>query len=245
MTILTVAIAAGLIGVLGVVGIVVAAQHTTSAERTIDEMPVAAGEKVTVAIAAANYGLGGTVTETLPDGFSYVRLSSSLDTDDSQVRISGQEVTFVLIGRDVSFTYEVTTSDTEPPPYTFSGQLSGVDGPAPVTGDDTVTLTGDDTVPVDEATPEPGVASAMRTIQDKAVAAGETVTVAIAAANYGLGGTVTETLPDGFRYVPLSSSLDTDDTQVKDNGQEVTFVLIGRDVSFTYEVTTSDTEPPP
>ena len=72
LTILTVAIAAGLIGVLGVVGIVVAAQHTTSAERTIDEMPVAAGEKVTVAIAAANYGLGGTVTETLPDGFRYV-----------------------------------------------------------------------------------------------------------------------------------------------------------------------------
>ena len=130
LTILTVAIAAGLIGVLGVVGIVVAAQHTTSAERTIDEMPVAAGEKVTVAIAAANYGLGGTVTETLPDGFRYVPLSSSLDTDDTQVKDNGQEVTFVLIGRDESFTYEVTTSDTEPPPYTFSGQLSGVDGSA-------------------------------------------------------------------------------------------------------------------
>ena len=198
LTILTVAIAAGLIGVLGVVGIVVAAQHTPSAERTIDEMTVAAGETVTVAIAAANYGLGGTVTETLPDGFSYVRLSSSLDTDDSQVRISGQEVTFVLIGREESFTYEVTTSDTEPPPYTFSGQLSGVDGSAPVTGDDTVTLTGDGTVPVDEATPEPGVASAERTIDEMMVAAGEKVTVAIAAANYGLGGTVTETLPDGF-----------------------------------------------
>jgi uncharacterized repeat protein (TIGR01451 family) len=51
---------------------------------------VAAGETVTVAIltvtitaanyglAAANYGLGGTVTETLPDGFSYVPLSSNL-----------------------------------------------------------------------------------------------------------------------------------------------------------------------
>ena len=243
LTILTVAIAAGLIGALGL-GIV-AAQQSPSAERTIDEMPVAAGETVTVAIAAANYGLGGTVTETLPGGFSYVPLSSSLDTDDSQVRISGQDVTFVLIGGNVSFTYEVTTSDTEPPPYTFSGQLNGVDGPAPVTGNDTVTLTGDDTVPVEEVAPEPGAASAMRTIQDKAVAAGETVTVAIAAANYGLGGTVTETLPGGFSYVPLSSSLDTDDSQVRISGQEVTFVLIGGDVSFTYEVTTSDTEPPP
>ena len=238
LTILTVAITAGLIGVLGV-GILAA--QTTSAERTIDEMMVAAGEKVTVAIAAANYGLGGTVTETLPGGFTYVPLSSSLDTDDSQVRISGQEVTFVLIGGDVSFTYEVTTSDTEPPPYTFSGQLSGVDGSALVTGHDTVTLTGDGTVPVDEVTPEPGDASALRTIQDKAVAAGEKVTVTIDAANYGLGGTVTETLPGGFTYVPLSSSLDTDDIQVKISGQDVTFVLIGGDVSFTYEVTASTT----
>ena len=237
LTILTVSIAAVLIGVLGLVGIV-AAQQPPSAERTIDDMTVAAGEKVTVTITAANYGLGGTVTETLPGGFTYVPLSSSLETDDSQVRISGQEVTFVLIGGDVSFTYEVMASDTEPPPYTFSGQLSGVDGSAPVTGDDTVTVEA-------AAAPEPGAASAERTIDDMTVAAGEKVTVTITAANYGLGGTVTETLPGGFTYVPLSSSLETDDSQVRISGQEVTFVLIGGDVSFTYEVMASDTEPPP
>ena len=109
LTILTVAIAAGLIGVLGLA--IVAAQQTTSAERSLDMTTVAPEGQLTVTITAANYGLGGTVTETLPDGFSYVPLSSNLDTDDSQVRISGQEVTFVLIGGDVSFTYEVTASD--------------------------------------------------------------------------------------------------------------------------------------
>ena len=230
LTILTVAIAAGLIGVLGLV--LVAAQQTTSAERSVDMTTVAPEGQLTVTITAANYGLGGTVTETLPDGFSYVPLSSNLDTDDTQVRISGQEVTFVLIGGDVSFTYEVTASATAGS-YSFSGQLSGVDGSAAVTGPDTVT--------VEEAAPEPGAASAERSLDMTTVAPEGQLTVTITAANYGLGGTVTETLPDGFSYVPLSSNLDTDDTQVRISGQEVTFVLIGGDVSFTYEVTASAT----
>jgi hypothetical protein len=189
--------------------------------------------------------LGGTVTETLPDEFSYVPLSSSLDDDDSQVIINGREVQFVLIGEDVSFTYEVTASPT-PGPYTFEeGQLNGVDGNAPVTGDDMVTVG----------------ATATRSLDRTTVAPRGLLTVTITAANYGLGGTVTETLPNGFRYVPLSSSLETDDSQVRVtetlpdefsyvplssslddddsqviiNGREVQFVLIGEDVSFTYE----------
>ena len=176
-------------------------------------------------ITAANYGLGGTVTETLPDGFSYVPLSSSLDTDDSQVRDNGQEVTFVLIGEDVEFTYEVTASTTAGS-YSFSGQLDGVDGSAPVRGDDSSVTVG---------------ASATRSFNRTTVAPNGGLTVTITAANYGLGGTVTETLPDGFSYVPLSSNLDTDDSQVRISGQEVTFVLIGRDESFTYKVTASPT----
>ena len=169
---------------------------------------VAPEGQLTVTIAAANYGLGGTVTETLPDGFSYVPLSSSLDTDDSQVRISGQEVIFVLIGGNVSLTYEVTASTTAGP-YSFSGQLSGVDGSAAVTGEDTVTVE-------EAAAPAPGAASAMRSFDTTTVAPEGQLTVTITAASYGLGGTVTETLPDGFSYVPLSSSLDTDDSQVRD-----------------------------
>ena len=111
--------------------------------------------------------------------------------------------------------------------------MSGVDGPAPVTGDDTVTVE-------EAATPEPGAASAMRSFDTTTVAPEGQLTVTITAANYGLGGTVTETL-DEFRYVPLSSSLDTDDSQVMDNGEEVTFVLIGENVEFTYKVTASTT----
>ena len=257
LTILTVSIAAGLIAVLGL-GIV-AAQELPSAERTIDEMTVAAGETVTVTITAANYGLGGTVTETLPDGFSYVRLSSSLDTDDSQVRISGdgKEVTFVLIGRNIEFTYKVTASTTAPL-NRFSGELNSIEGSAPVTGEDTVTgeevatpepvATEDPATPEpvateEAATPEPGAATATRSFDTTMVAPEGELTVTITAANYGLGGTVTEML-DEFRYVRLSSSLDTDDSQVMDNGEEVTFVLIGRNIEFTYKVTASTTAGP-
>ena len=114
--------------------------------------------------------LGGTVIETLPDGFSYVPLSSNLETDDSQVRISGQEVTFVLIGGDESFTYEVTASTTAGS-YSFSGQLSGLDGSAAVRGDSSVTVG----------------ATATRTFNRTTVAPGNQVTVTITAANYGSG----------------------------------------------------------
>ena len=136
-------------------------------------------------ITAANYGLGGTVTETLPDGFSYVPLSSNLDTDDSQVKINGQEVTFVLIGGDVSFTYEVTASTTAGS-YNFSGQLNGVAGSAGVRGDSSVTVG----------------ATATRTFDRTTVAPGNQLTVTITAANYGLGGTVTETLPGWVHLRP-------------------------------------------
>ena len=50
-------------------------------------------------------------------------------------------------------------------------------------------------------------------------------------------GTVTETLPAGFDYA--SSSLN--DAQVSENGQVVTFTLLG-EASFTYNVTAPDTE---
>ena len=43
-----------------------------SATRTIDPASVAAGGEVTVMIEADDLGFAGTVTETLPAGFSYV-----------------------------------------------------------------------------------------------------------------------------------------------------------------------------
>ena len=80
--------------------------------------------------------------------------------------------------------------------------------------------------------------SATRSFDPTTVAPGGTVTVTIAAANYGQLGGVTETLPAGFPYV--ESSLDA--SQVAPS-----FLVIGSgsrykgDTSFTYTVTASDT----
>ena len=78
----------------------------------------------------------------------------------------------------------------------------------------------------------PFCVTATRSFSPAPVAPGGTVTVTIAATNYGGFGAVTETLPVGFTY--LSSSLPGD--QVNATGQEVGFTLQGN-TSFTYTAT--------
>ena len=91
---------------------------------------------MTVTINAANYGPSGSVTERLPQGFSYV--SSSLDSE--RVDVDPQQVIFTLQG-EASFTYTVTASD-KAGPYTFSGTLRDSKGnDHAVGGDSTVTVT--------------------------------------------------------------------------------------------------------
>ncbi len=80
-------------------------------------------------------------------------------------------------------------------------------------------------------------ASASRSFEPATVVPGGTVTVTIAAADYGSVGGVTETLPAGFTYV----SQDGADRAVQ-TGQEVRFTLQGADKSFSYVVTASSTE---
>ena len=182
---------------------------------------VPGGELVVTAAAAAGYGASGLVKETLPPGFSYV--SSSLP--DGAVTVEGREVSFVLFG-ETDFTYTVTASSTAGS-YSFSGILTNSNGEeVPVGGASRITV---------EAAP-PGV-SASRSFSPASVAPGGEVVVTINAANYGVGGAVTETLPEGFTYV--SSSLP--DSQVSVTGQQVRFTLQG-DTSFTYTVTAPSVE---
>lgn len=96
-----------------------AAQANPSATRTLSATEVAPGGALTVTIALSDLtGNLGTVTETLPSGFTYV--SSSLSA--AQVSQSGQDVTFTLLGQ-ASFTYNVTASSTEGS-YNISGELA-------------------------------------------------------------------------------------------------------------------------
>ena len=212
--VIIVAAAAGLLAMLPV-----AAQQGATAERSFDPTTVAPGGSVTVTIAAADYGQAGGVTETLPDGFTYV--SSSLA--DSQVKeLSGNQVRFTLQG-EASFTYNVTASSTAGP-HTFSGKLRDFDK-----NDHTV---GGATMVTVESPPD---ASARRSFDPTTVAPGGSVMVTIDVANYGSGGGVTETLPPEFSYV--SSSLPGSQVTELDGGK-VRFTLQG-DTSFTYTVMAS------
>ena len=221
---IAVAVVAGVVALLGVS--LVAAQEGAdpSASRLFDTASVAPGGTVTVTIAAANYGRFGRVTETLPDGFSYV----SSDLDDDEVSEDGRIVKFTLQGTDITFTYTVTASDTAGT-HDFSGTLRDDDrADHDVGGAASVTVTAESAAPG---------ASASRSFDTASVAPGGTVTVTIAAANYGRFGRVTETLPDGFSYV----SSDLDDDEVSEDGRIVKFTLQGTDITFSYTVTASDT----
>ena len=135
--ILAVMMVAAITGALGLFGAApVAAQGSASATRSFPPATVATGGQVTVTINAANYGSSGTVTERLPQGFSY--LSSSLDSE--RVDVNPQEVEFTLQG-ETSFTYAVTAPSTAGS-YTFSGTLRDSGGNNhEVGGASTVTVT--------------------------------------------------------------------------------------------------------
>ncbi len=196
---------------------------TPSATRSFNPATVAPGGTVTVTIQAADYGLAGGVTETLPTGFAYV---SSPLADSQVTELSGNQVRFTLQG-EASFTYTVTASGTAGS-HTFSGTLRDIErDDYPVGGASSVTVEA-------PSTPTP---SATRSFNPATVAPGGTVTVTIQAADYGLAGGVTETLPTGFAYVssPLA------DSQVTElSGNQVRFTLQG-EASFTYTVTASGT----
>ena len=152
-------------------------------------------------IEVEDLGFAGTVTETLPAGFSYEG-SSLNDTDVSQ---DGQDVRFFLFQAD-SFTYTVT-APTGAGDYTFSGTVQDDE-------QDERDVGGDTDVTVE---PPPTSPTATRTISPASVMAGEEVTVTVASVSYGDSGTLVETLPAGLAHVSGSGGTAS--------GQTVTFNL--------------------
>ena len=184
---------------------------------------VSAGGEFEVTI--NNVGLAdgfGTVVETLPTGFSYVIGSAASTTPNAQADavVNGQDVEITVIAVD-TLTYRVTIdSGVTDGSYTFSGVLETLSGDVTIAGDISVTL---------------GIG---RSFPPSSVPAGGTVTVTIN--NVGLAdgfGTVVETLPAGFSYVP-GSAASTDTNAQADavvNGQVVSITVIGVD-TLTYGV---------
>ena len=189
-----------------------------NATRSFSSSTVAAGGMLNVTITAAGYGDTGLVTETLPEGFSYV--SSDPEGIGEE---SGQDVAFVLLFGD-TFTYTVSASDMAGT-YSFTGTLADIDKTE-------VDVGGASTVVV-EAVAGP---RASRSFSRSSVVPDGSFTVTITGADYGQSGLVHETLPNGFTYVSSSP-----DGIAEENGQMVSFVLLGANESFKYTVTAPET----
>ena len=122
-------------------------QHSyDGSTRSFNPERVAPGGSVTVTV---QVGQAFSITETLPDGFTYTGSSIDDPADDNDVLTVGQTVTFTPFG-ERSFTYTVTASSTEGS-HAFSGVArfdSDRDNDLPVGGASIVTVE----AVIDEAT---------------------------------------------------------------------------------------------
>ena len=248
--------------VLGVVGLLhpntVDAQAPSATRSFSGITSVSAGGELSVMITAREYGSPGRVEETLPDGFTYVDLSTVPGPEDIRVTtVVGDDgrttVRFTLDGDD-EFTYRVTASSTEGD-YSFSGILRDDDrDPHQISGDRMITVgaAGEPDQPMEpdqptQPDPAPTGASAMRSFSGiTSVSADGELSVMITAREYGSPGRVEETLPDGFSYVDGSTVPGPEDirvtTVVGDDGRTTVRFTLDGDEEFTYKVTASSTE---
>ncbi|NAS88542.1 hypothetical protein C4E24_02215 [ANME-1 cluster archaeon AG-394-G21] len=199
------------------------ANATPTATRTLPAELVPADRSFSVEIEVSDYG---TVVETLPEGFSY--MGSSLDPN--AVRFYGQTNTIefkVTKDKYLYFTYSVALRyyDLKEGTYTFSGVLRDRNGEYEIGGDTEIVLA----EPEEDDDAEP---TAMRTLPEEPVTAGESFTIEIEASHYGIQGYVIETLPDGFEFEDYSGLVEVE-------GDTVEFELWG-EPSFTYTVTAPD-----
>ena len=173
----------------------------TSATRSVSPSSVETGDELVVTIAVANYGGIGQLTETFPDGFTFV-------SSDPSVTPSNRTLTFNLVG-DTSVSYTLTAPATAGSKSGFSGNLS------PATGAG-VSVGGPSSVDVSQP-----VLSGTRSFSS--VEPGGQLVVTIAVANYGGIGQLTETFPDDFTFV-------SSDPSVTPSNRTLTFNLVGDNV---------------
>ena len=130
-----------------------AAQTDPSATRSFEPASVEPGGTVTVNIDIEGVAVAGSVTETVPAGFTYVSTTGiplNAEASDLDMGI----LVFPFLGTN-DFSYVLTAPSTEDS-YPFDGTLNpGPDTqPVDVGGADTVTVGGDPVTPEPEATPK-------------------------------------------------------------------------------------------
>jgi hypothetical protein len=112
---------------MGVFSVAQANEH--SATRSFSATTVAPGGEVTVNITLSEYGEGGSVAETLPQGFSLVSGSVELVGGGGFVRPSGNQVRVILAGAGVTnVAYKVTAPSEVGGPFTFTGNFVNFGG---------------------------------------------------------------------------------------------------------------------
>ena len=206
----------------------IANAEAATATRTLPAEPVPADGSFIVRIEVSDYGMFGSITEILPEGFSCIASSVAL-TDLSGWAEENVKVYKFDFSGETSFIYTVKAPDDEGT-YTFSGKLKDMDKKEDDVG-------GDTEIEIEEAEDEDADPTATRTLPEETVSAGESFTIEIKASHYGYFGCVIETLPEGFAYE--DSTLNPESVEVEDNTVE--FELWG-EPSFTYNVTAPDAE---
>ena len=100
-----------------------------SATRSFSATTVAPGGEITVNIALSEYGESGSVTETLPEGFTLVPGSIEFVGGGGIARPSGNQVNVVLTGAGVTdVVYKVTAPEEAGGPFEFTGKFVNSDG---------------------------------------------------------------------------------------------------------------------
>ena len=107
---------------MGVFTVAQANEH--SATRSFSATTVAPGAEITVSIALSEYGEGGSIAETLPEGFSFVSGSIEFVGGGGFARPSGNMVNVVLAGAGITnVTYKITAPSAAGGPHTFTGNF--------------------------------------------------------------------------------------------------------------------------
>ena len=120
------------------------AEH--SATRSFSATTVAPEAEITVNIALSEYGRGGSVTETLPEGFTLVSGSIEFVGGGGFARPSGNQVRVILAGAGVTnVVYKVTAPSEAGSPFEFTGKFVNFDGESvDIGGAATVTVSSGD-----------------------------------------------------------------------------------------------------
>ena len=119
-----------------------------TALRSISESAVVEGDQLDVTVIALNYGLAGTLVESLPAGLEYV----SSNMADALI-VNGQTLTYTLVGNNLSVTYTVEATQTGT--HVISGYLQSFDrtiAPVQVSGANSVTVSSATQPPTDGGT---------------------------------------------------------------------------------------------